>query len=140
MSAAAPALTRPWLGEHYLVDLYGCDPARLADEPYVRASMLASARAAGATIIGSQFHRFEPHGVSGVVVIAESHLTIHTWPERRYAAVDLFTCGVGMRPQLGIDLLCGCLGASRRELVRVARGRALAAAGPAGDGQDNPSR
>ena len=54
--------------------------------------MRAAAEAAGARIISSQFHRFSPLGVSGVVLIAESHLTIHTWPERGYAAVDVFTC------------------------------------------------
>ncbi|MCK6552109.1 adenosylmethionine decarboxylase, partial [Myxococcota bacterium] len=82
------------LGRHELVELYDCDPATLDDEAAIATHMLAAARAAGATIITERFHKFAPHGVSGVVILAESHLTIHTWPEHGYAALDLFTCAM----------------------------------------------
>lgn len=80
------------LGRHELVELYDCDHAILDDEVAIAEHMLAAARAAGATIVGERVHKFNPHGVSGVVILAESHLTIHTWPEHGYAALDLFTC------------------------------------------------
>lgn len=86
------------LGQHLILELYGCSAAALSSVPRVQEAMLKAARAADATIIDSIFHHFKPHGVSGVVVIAESHFAVHTWPEHGYAAVDLFTCGAGTRP------------------------------------------
>ena len=81
------------LGVQIIADLYDCDRERLDDAKLVCEVMLEAARRARATIITHNFHRFSPQGVSGVVIIAESHLAIHTWPENNYAAVDLFTCG-----------------------------------------------
>jgi len=81
------------LGHHLLVEYTGCDAAVLADLDRVTAAMLAAARASGATIVTHSFHHFSPHGVSGAVIIAESHLAIHTWPEHCFAAVDFFSCG-----------------------------------------------
>jgi S-adenosylmethionine decarboxylase len=79
-------------GTHLLVDLWG---ARHLDDPaYIDAALCEAALAAGATILHSHFHHFQPNGgVSGVVVLAESHISIHTWPERGFAAVDIFMCG-----------------------------------------------
>ena len=84
------------LGQHSLFDFYGCDSARLASTEALRAVLLAAVRNAGGTIVTDTFHTFSPHGVSGVIVIAESHVTIHTWPEHGYAAVDVFSCGVSL--------------------------------------------
>jgi S-adenosylmethionine decarboxylase len=81
------------IGSQLVLDLYECDVERLDDLKWVKATMIAAARAARATIVQTVFHKFAPWGISGVVVIAESHLAIHTWPEKRYAAIDLFTCG-----------------------------------------------
>lgn len=81
------------LGVHYLVELAGCPAELLNDIDYVRDSLLDAARKAQATIVSHKFNMFNPHGVSGFVVIAESHISIHTWPELGYAAVDIFTCG-----------------------------------------------
>jgi len=75
------------LGRHVLVEFFGCSSEILNDVPLIETSMLAAAKEAGATVINSVFHHFSPFGVSGVVVIQESHLAIHTWPEYRYAAV-----------------------------------------------------
>lgn len=83
------------LGRHVLLELYDCDPFRINDVGKVERVMLAAARAARTHIVDSVFHTFNPQGVSGVVVIAESHLTIHTWPEFHFASVDIYTCGQG---------------------------------------------
>ena len=86
----------PALGRQYFLDFEGCDPESLRLTDAVRSAMLRAARESGATIVSDVFHQFNPHGVSGVVVIAESHLAIHTWPEHGFAAVDVFTCGVSI--------------------------------------------
>jgi S-adenosylmethionine decarboxylase proenzyme len=81
------------LGRHLLVEFSGCPAATLADLQAVTTAMLRAAEASGATIVTHSFHHFSPYGVSGAVIIAESHLAIHTWPERGFAAVDFFSCG-----------------------------------------------
>lgn len=81
------------LGKHYIVECYDCSVEILNDAAALESILIDAACRAGATVIDSTFRTFEPQGVSGVVVIAESHLTVHTWPEHRYAAVDIFTCG-----------------------------------------------
>ena len=81
------------LGRHILAEFYECDPAMLNDTGAIERAMNEAAAASGATVVQSVFHMFSPHGVSGVVVVAESHLAVHTWPEYGYAAVDYFTCG-----------------------------------------------
>ena len=86
------------LGRQILIEFYDCESEVLTDRDRVRQYMLDAARHAGATVISDTFHHFEPGGVSGVVVIAESHISIHTWPEHLYAAVDVFTCGNSVDP------------------------------------------
>ncbi len=80
-------------GRHVLVELNDCPRDLIDSAPRLESVMKSCAVEAGATLVSSHFHRFAPQGVSGVVVIAESHLTIHTWPEHGYAAIDVFTCG-----------------------------------------------
>ena len=96
-----PAASVEALGRQVALCLYDCDPVLIDDLALVETAMLDAARAAGATIVTQTFHRFSPWGISGVVVIAESHLAIHTWPERGYAAIDVFTCG-----PMGVDAAC----------------------------------
>jgi S-adenosylmethionine decarboxylase proenzyme len=81
------------VGVHLILDCYGCNPRLINDEGYVKAVMLEAASTSGCTIIGTIFHSFPVQGVSGVVVIEESHLSIHSWPELEFAAIDAFTCG-----------------------------------------------
>ncbi|TYP95365.1 S-adenosylmethionine decarboxylase [Fodinibius salinus] len=81
------------LGRQILVELYDCASDKINDTDFIKTTMLEATRASGATIISHDFHKFSPHGVSGVIVIAESHVSIHSWPEYDYAAVDIFTCG-----------------------------------------------
>jgi len=84
-------MTKP-LGTQWIVELYGCEAGVLERVPWIERSLLEAARAAHANVVSHSFHQFKPYGVSGVVVIEESHLTIHTWPEHGYAAVDMFFC------------------------------------------------
>ncbi len=109
------------LGQHILVELYECNTNILNDHDLIKAYMEEAAVKSNATIVNSAFHRFNPHGVSGVVVIAESHLAIHTWPEYNYAAVDLFTCGSSVNPWKAFEVLKNRLEAlhyTTRELKR----------------------
>jgi S-adenosylmethionine decarboxylase proenzyme len=97
-------LTSPF-GKHILAEYFECECTYLDSEQAIREVMLEAASASGATIVGNIFHHFSPQGVTGVVVIAESHLAIHTWPEFRYASVDLFTCGSHLDPWVGFEYL-----------------------------------
>lgn len=86
------------LGRQILVEFYDCDTSSINDVDYIENAMLSATKAAKATIISHNFHKFSPYGISGVIVIAESHVAIHTWPEYNYAAVDIFTCGDTIDP------------------------------------------
>lgn len=83
----------PPLGHQIVLDLAGIDPVRLDDLERLQGALVDAATAAGATVVEQRFHHFAPHGISGVVILAESHLAIHTWPEHGTASVDVFTCG-----------------------------------------------
>ena len=93
------------LGRHLTVEYYDCDARILADTFLMRDIFTESALASGATVLESSFHAFHPQGVSGIVVISESHFAVHAWPEHDYAAVDIFTCGDRIDFQLAVDLL-----------------------------------
>lgn len=110
------------LGRHILVEFYNCDKDILNNHKLIEQYMNEAAVEAKATIVTSAFHHFNPWGVSGVVVIQESHLTIHTWPEFGYAAVDLFTCGEEVDPWTGFAHLKKTLKADRTETLEVPRG------------------
>jgi len=110
------------LGRHLLLELFDCDPEAINCLDIVKASMVEAAKRAQATIVDVVFHEFNPFGISGVVVIAESHLAIHTWPEYRYAAVDVFSCGETLRPQVAVDYLVEQFGAARASVVELQRG------------------
>ena len=86
------------LGRHILAEIYGCDARILNNADTIERILVESALEAGAEVREVAFHKFSPQGVSGVVVISESHLAIHTWPELGYAAVDVFTCGEKVNP------------------------------------------
>ena len=111
------------LGRHLLVDLYGCARGRLDDLEFVRQCLLNAAEQAGATVIDSHFHGFSPSGVTGTVSIQESHLSIHTWPEHQYAAIDIFTCGSSVDPWRAYEALKIAFEADRGSAMEVHRGR-----------------
>lgn len=89
-------------GTHLLVDLWGATNLNSIKE--IEETLIKAAKEAGATVLYSYLHPFKPYGVSGVVVLAESHISIHTWPERGYAAIDIFMCG-NAKPYLAIPIL-----------------------------------
>lgn len=110
------------LGQHLILELYGCSAEALSSVADVQDAMIKGARAAGATIIDSIFHHFEPYGVSGVVVIAESHFAIHTWPEHNFASVDLFTCGDKTRPWEAFKTVKKMFKATHFSVMKLERG------------------
>ncbi len=110
------------LGRHLLVELNDCDREVLNDLDLLRDAMLTAAIKCGAVVLGDSFHRFSPQGVSGVVVIAESHLSVHTWPEYGYAAVDVFTCGSTVNPQTAAEVLIERLGSKSHSITEIPRG------------------
>lgn len=110
------------LGHHILCEFYDCDPLSLGKSDIVEQVMLDAATLSGATIVNHCFHQFSPYGVSGVVVISESHLAIHTWPEYGYAAVDLFTCGDSIDGWAAFECLKKGFGSQRVEQKEFFRG------------------
>ena len=107
---------RSLLGRHLTLEVYDCPRKYLDDPGEIRQLLLDAARGAGATVIDAMFHRFSPQGVSGVVMIAESHLTIHTWPELGCAALDMFSCS----PQIDLEQIA-------KHRARALRARRIAA-------------
>ena len=110
------------VGEHYLVEFYECDARVLNNEEQLRSGLLLAVERSGATIIKDVFHAFSPHGVTGVIVIAESHVSIHTWPEYHYAAVDIFTCSPKMNVQHIIQSLTHLIISNKVETTQISRG------------------
>ena len=110
------------LGRHIIVEYFNCNPDILNDVILIETSMVGAAKEAEATVINSTFHHFSPFGVSGVVVIQESHLAIHTWPEFGYAAVDVFTCGEVVDPWISYKFLEKAFEASHGSAMEMARG------------------
>src|SRR5438309_4481264 len=118
------------LGRHLLLEMFDCDPDAINSLEAVKSSLIEAAKRAQATIVDVVFHEFNPFGISGVVVIAESHLSIHTWPEYRYAAVDVFSCGEVLQPEIAVNYLVEQFGAERASVVEMQRGVFVNAAAP----------
>lgn len=110
------------LGRHILAEVFGCEPSLLNAPQAVERIMVRAALQAGAEVREVAFHQFSPQGVSGVVVISESHLAIHTWPELGYAAVDVFTCGDRVDPWEACRYIVQQFGASHFTASEVKRG------------------
>jgi len=110
------------LGRHVLAEIYGCTEEILNNIQLVEKIMVKAALVAGAEIREVAFHKFSPQGVSGVVVISESHLAIHTWPELGYAAVDVFTCGDSVDPWVSCNYIKNEFAAQRMEAKEIKRG------------------
>ena len=110
------------LGTHLLIDLRACSVESIRDLEYVKDSLVQAAKEASATIVDVSFHEFNPFGISGMVVIAESHLSIHTWPEYGYAAVDIFTCGDLIKPEIAASYLIERFKSQNPSVVEMKRG------------------
>ena len=108
-------------GSHFIIDLYG--GKRLDDLQHVERTLIDCIEAAGATLLHVHLHPFEPNGgISGVAVLAESHISIHSWPERGYAALDIFMCGRA-RPERCLDVLKTAFSAERMTVKEILRGK-----------------
>jgi len=118
------------LGRHLLLELFDCDLDAISNLEAVKGALIEAAKRAQATIVDVVFHEFNPFGISGVVVIAESHLSIHTWPEYRYAAVDIFSCGEVLQPGVAAGYLVEQFGAERTSVVELQRGMFLSRTAP----------
>ncbi|MFM8937129.1 MAG: adenosylmethionine decarboxylase [Vulcanococcus sp.] len=104
------------VGKHCILELYNCNPSKLDDEDVLRRTITAAVNQAGATLLHLITHQFQPQGVTGLALLAESHLSIHTWPESGYAAVDVFTCGDHTMPERACEQLCRDLESSSHSL------------------------
>ena len=110
------------LGTHLLLDLWQIPQALLDDLDQLEGQLVTAAERGGAHVVEARFHRFEPHGVSGVVILMESHLALHTWPELRFAAVDIFTCGSEAIADAIADEIIKALAPGTHEIRRLERG------------------
>jgi S-adenosylmethionine decarboxylase proenzyme len=107
---------------HTLIELRECRAELLSDPAALKELLVEAVIRGGGTIVTDVFHTFNPHGVSGVIVIAESHVAIHTWPEHRYAAVDIFSCGTKLDHASIRDWIAAGIGASDVECRQLTRG------------------
>ncbi|MEL6498967.1 MAG: adenosylmethionine decarboxylase [Planctomycetota bacterium] len=113
------------VGVHCLVELYGCPLELLDDHRFIQRTLKAAAEHAGATWLGDASHRFDPQGVTALGLLAESHITVHTWPELGYAAADCFTCGDQAIAEDACRYLAKELQAKRTTIVRIPRAAGL---------------
>jgi len=110
------------LGDHILLEFHGCPSHIIEDSDRVEKIFLEAARISRAHIVNSLFHKFNPHGVSGIIVISESHFAIHTWPEHEYAALDLFSCSKNIDLESTIQYLKENLKPKAVSTVELKRG------------------
>ncbi|MBF0528184.1 MAG: adenosylmethionine decarboxylase [Deltaproteobacteria bacterium] len=110
------------LGKHLVIEFHDCDPEILDDTEVCQAHLLEAVRLSGATVIQPFFHKFSPHGVSGIVVIAESHFSVHTWPEYGYCAIDIFTCGDEIKGESALNYLREKFKSKHFSLMEIKRG------------------
>ena len=104
--------------KHFLLELYRCDYQKLNDESFLRCTLNNAAKLANAKVLNLISNKFEPQGVTAIALLAESHLSIHTWPEVHYSAVDIFTCGQNMKPEISCKYLIQALMA-KEHLLRI---------------------
>ncbi len=110
------------IGEHYIVEASGCDPEIIGNVERVQHILTKSAEKANVQVWAVSFHRFPPNGVSGVIVISESHLSIHTWPEHKYAALDIYTCGEHSKPEDAVNYILEEFKATSVHISEITRG------------------
>lgn len=110
------------MGRHVIAELWDCNEEKLNDMSYIEQVFVDAALKAGAEVREVAFHKFAPHGVSGVVIISESHLTIHSFPEHGYASIDVYTCGDRIDPNVAAQFIVQALEAGKNETVEVPRG------------------
>ncbi len=110
------------VGVHCILELHECSACLLNDAQSIQAALVEASQRANSTLINLVVHQFEPHGITALALLAESHLSIHTWPERGYAAVDIFTCGRTVNPTAACQFLVEHFAAGHHTLLTVVRG------------------
>ncbi|WP_216828898.1 adenosylmethionine decarboxylase [Alkalihalobacterium elongatum] len=110
------------MGRHVIAELWGCNVEKLNDMNFIERVFVDAALESGAEVREVAFHKFAPHGVSGVVIISESHLTIHSFPEHGYASIDVYTCGDRIDPNVASNFISRALQATKSEIIEVPRG------------------
>lgn len=110
------------IGHHYIVEASGCNPKIIGSVQRVQEILVKAAEIAGAKVWAISFSKFPPNGVSGVVVISESHISTHTWPEMRYGALDIYTCGNKVNPEKAVVYAVEAFGASTSHITEITRG------------------
>jgi len=110
------------LGYHYVIEASGCDPEVLKNVSALKRILLEAAKVGEMDVRSTYFYRFSPHGVSGMVVVSGSHISIHTWPEHGYAAIDVYTCDVGSKPEKTVERILKEIRASYAHITEIERG------------------
>jgi len=110
------------LGRHLILEFFECDPKVLDDMKLLEDMLLKAAEKAEVKVVGKAFHKFAPQGVTGIIIVAESHLSIHTWPEYGYAAIDIFTCGNTAKPEKAYEEIEKVLKPKRVSITEMKRG------------------
>jgi len=110
------------IGYHYIVEASNCDPRTIEDATRLREILVAAAKTAQMDVKVTHFFKFTPRGVSGIVIVSASHISIHTWPEERYAAIDVYTCGDDSQPEKAIEYILGEIGAEHAHITEIKRG------------------
>lgn len=110
------------VGYHYVVEASGCNPELLADVNRLKELLIKAAKVAGMDVKGSYFFKFTPTGVSGTLIVAMSHVSIHTWPEHGYAAVDVYVCGTASDPEKAVNEILASLEAKHAHITEIQRG------------------
>ncbi|MFH1188611.1 MAG: adenosylmethionine decarboxylase [bacterium] len=119
MACPKNTTTQHYLGTHIIAEFFGCD--HLNNLPIVKKALIDAAHVCGATILGTHFHTFDPQGLTGYVLLAESHISVHTWPEFGYAAVDVYTCGL-MQTHKAVEHLQKVFNAEHVDSQKIMRG------------------
>jgi len=117
-----PKKTYEPVGHHYIVESSGCDPKVIGSVEKVQQILVRAAEIAGAKVWAISFSKLPPHGVSGVVVISESHFSTHTWPELGYGALDIYTCGKTVDPEKAVLYAIEAFGATSSHITEITRG------------------
>ena len=110
------------LGYHYIVEASGCNSEILSDPARLREILVNAAKAAGMDVRSIYFYKFSPTGVSGIVIVSESHISIHTWPEHGYAAIDVYVCGSSSNPEKALEEILKKVGAKHAHITEIQRG------------------
>lgn len=110
------------IGHHYIVEASGCDPKIISSVEKIQQILVKAAEIAGTQVWSISVNRFPPKGVSGVIVISESHISVHTWPEYGYGALDFYTCGESTDPEKAVFFAVEAFGASTSHITEITRG------------------